>query len=207
MATRFYIMPVDTITGADGMPTRGPSHLAWYQETIGGPWVPAGGIVCQWSGKDYGMVDRMVMAVNADTITLDTIAAFADVLALPENLNATPNTSVRNTIKSRLEGFNIPSGWIVAGMTYRTILRTVLGMFMFMQRLCTRSGNPFTWGINLDTVFSSLSAERQQFIRDAANSLGYPGDNIPAAWTIRQILKYAADQWADTPILFGFVTV
>lgn len=205
---RFYVIPAETQVDPFGSTTRGPAHLAWYQTALN-VWFPTGGIVCQWSAKDYGDVDRMIVAVETDATTHDAIAAFADVLALPENLDQLPGASARNAIKNRLETFNIPSGWIVAGMTYREILRIVLGMFMFMQRLQVRSpGNIFKrLNITLDTTFGELGVGAQQVLRDSANSLGYNGDAIPANWTIRQILKYAADQWGDAPILFGFVTL
>lgn len=208
MPIRFYIMPAIASPNYDGQPVRHPAHLWLYRTREGVP-MPLGTHDVWWALKDYGSIDRLIVAVDTDAATHDVIAAYADVLALPENLDAAPNTSTRNAIKTRLEGFNIPSGWVTTGMTYRTMLRTILGIFKFMQRFAERTGNlnPFSWGINLDTVFSSLSVARQDKIREIANSMGFNGDAIPAAWTLRQILKYAADELANEPVLFGRVTV
>ena len=92
--------------------------------------------------------------------------------------------------------------------TYRQILRMVGGLFMFAQR---HHGKHLEALIDstaqLDLRWNQIPPDRRQRIRETADSLGYVYDDITNTWTIRQVLKYLSDQWGDTPILFGFVTL
>ncbi len=197
MAVQFYLLPIERVT-VEGVDYRGPKYLKWRMNP--------GGLAVPWSMKDYGVIDWGVVAVDADAATHTTLAGYADAYQFPANLDAKPSANIRNAIRGRLEGFNAPGGWITNQDTYRSILRTVTGLFLFMCQLSERWGNPFVKGYNLNTAYGDLPADGQAVVVEEAARLGYT-DAIPAATTLRTILKLMADAWAAKPILFGLVTL
>ena len=48
--------------------------------------------------------------------------------------------SERTDISNALEAKEIPADWVNAGDTYRSILREVVGYFLFMQRYTATTG-------------------------------------------------------------------
>jgi hypothetical protein len=197
MPVRFAVIPVERTEYQ-----RGPMYLRWRSRDEQGPFIE----VTRWSMIDYGLIDRAVIAVDAESAALAALDAMSGVIAIPANLDATPNLSARNQVQSRLEAVNVPAQWVVAGLTWRSILRTVTGMFLFMQAISARTGDtPFDWpGVTWTTTFGQLQPADQAALQDAAASQGWQG-TIPSGATMRQILKSAADLWQAKPLYFGFV--
>jgi hypothetical protein len=138
---------------------------------------------------------------------LTWLAAQADVYAWPTVLDENLPQAERSAVTAYLEAAFVPANWISPSDTRRTALRTVTGMFLFMQRLTALSGNsPLDWGITLNTQFRNLTTEQQTWLEEAAVSLGYAWD-VVSNDTIRLILKAMADAWGDQPIYFGFTTL
>jgi hypothetical protein len=192
---QYFFLPVDVVGNY-----RGPSYLKWRFNPDG--------LDVPWSCKDYGSVNNiMVCAVNAEAADLTWLAAQADVYAWPTVLDENLPQAERSAVTAYLEAAFVPANWISPSDTRRTALRTVTGMFLFMQRLTALSGNsPLDWGITLNTQFRNLTTEQQTWLEEAAVSLGYAWD-VVSNDTIRLILKAMADAWGDQPIYFGFTTL
>jgi hypothetical protein len=154
---------------------------------------------------DYGVIDRAIVAVDADTTALQALDAQPGIIALPANLDANPGGAARTQIRDALEAVNVPAQWVAAGLSWRQIARAVTGMFLFMQGLTVRTGSsPLDWqGVTWNTTFGALAIERQVALQEAASAQGWQG-TIPNGATIRQILKSAADLWQGRPLYFGF---
>lgn len=195
MPVRFYVLPVERVGSA-----RGPEYLPWRHDAN-----PAESVaVANWSMKDYGLIDRAVLAVDATNAQHTTLNGKPGAIQFPANLDATPTAQQRTTVKDALESQNIPSGWVGAGDTWRSILRGVTGIFLSMQRVTGIVGtDPAEWGVTLDTTFDAFPAEVQDAFTLAAQELG--AASIPASATLRAILRTMADRWEERPILFGFV--
>jgi hypothetical protein len=193
MPTYFYLMPIARVDNG-----RGPKYLKWRFNPTG--------IDCQWSMKDYGSIDYGCLAVNATVEQHTTLVGYTDNYQFPENLDAIMTSAQRSTLEAFLEAVAVPGDWITAQDSFRTALRTVTGMFMFMQRLTALAGsNPLNWGITLNTQWRNLSAQQQSWITDAFMSLGYSAAFITNNTQVRRIIKAASEQWGARPIYFGFV--
>jgi hypothetical protein len=192
---QFYFIPVLEVGNS-----RGPDYLFGS--------VNPTGLQVQWSCKDYGSLSSaLICAVNAEQVDHDFLAAQAGVYQWPANLDENLPQAERSAVTSYLEAQFVPANWISPSDTRRTALRTVTGMYLFMQRLTALSGeSPLTWGITLNTQYRNLSSQQQTWLQDAATTLGYPW-NVAANDTIRIILKEMADEWGVQPIHFGFVTL
>jgi hypothetical protein len=191
---RFYVLPVEQV----GI-YRGPKYFHWRYD----PDPP--GIDCQWAMKDYGSVNECVIAADLTAADDTALRSNGDVYGFPENLDANMPASERNKLNAVLDAAFVPRQWVLSGVTYRVALRTITTMFFYMQRLTTLGGNPFEWGITLNTKWSELSAQQKEWITQAAWDLGFTIDFITANSTVRQIIKGMADQWGARPVLFGFV--
>lgn len=200
MSVIFYILPVMVVV-VSGSTYRGPSYLAWRMNPTG--------LAVQWSCKDYGSIDMMVCAVNAEAAQHATLAAQSNVYQFPENLDAVMTQAERSALSAYLESHAVPGDWIAAQDTFRVALRTVTGMFLYMQRLTAMTGNvsPLDWGYTLNTQWKNISAAHQTAISEAATSLGYSVSFIGGNTQVRAILKNFADQWGSKSIYFGFVTL
>ena len=193
---QYYLLPVQVVNDV----YRGPSYLKWR-------WNPEG-LDVPWSCKDYGLIDVMVCAVDGAQADHDYLAAQGDVYQFPENLEVNPSPAELNQLETYLEGAYIAADWLSPSETWHEALRTVTGMFLFMQRLTAITGNsPLEWGVTLNTQFRNLDQVYQDAITQAFTDLGYDDSVIRTNWTLRVLLKNAADQWGEKPILFGFTTL
>jgi len=178
---------------------RGPSYLKWRFNPEG--------LDVLWSCKDYGSINIMVCAVDADQADLDTLAAQPDVYAWPTALDENLPQAERSAVTDYLEAVFVPANWISPSDTRRSALRTITGMFLYMQRLTALSGeSPLDWGITLNTQYRNLTLEQQAWLEQAALDLGYTWD-VADNDTIRNVLKAMADAWGEQDIMFGFTTL
>jgi hypothetical protein len=70
------------------------------------------------------------VAANVTTQQHNTIAAQADVIAIPADVNAEIGAAALSNVQTRLEQLRIPADWVTAGHTYRQVLKRVLAWFM-----------------------------------------------------------------------------
>lgn len=154
-----------------------------------------------WSMMDYGNEPLAIVGVkDIPPATHIALAAETDVLALPENLDTELGAQL-TAVQNAMEARNIPSGWVQAGMTYRTIVRMVVQAAAFLQRLqATTSTRLLGSGVTLDTQFSALPVAMRNAMVSAATSLGYDTTGLSGANTLRTILKNVADQWRQGQI-------
>lgn len=201
MSVLYYLLPVMVIWIGE-QDYRGPAYLEWRMN-------PDGMVVTDWTCIDYGSINRMVCAVDASPEQHAQLATHADVYQFPANVDTSMPQAEMTGLTTFLEGTYLPAQWLAGNLTYRQVLRTITGMYLFMQRLTTLSGNvsPLDWGISLNTQYRNLSTQQQAWIAEAFASLGYDASFIRSNTTVRQILKAASDQWGAKPILFGFATL
>ena len=119
---RYYILPIDK------RPTghRGPKYLKWRFNPDG--------IDCQWSLKDYGLIDAALIAADVTQAQHEVLAAESDVAALPQDIDQNDSAIALPKVQNVLEALRIPAAWVTTDYTYRVLLRMVAGLFMFAQR-------------------------------------------------------------------------
>jgi hypothetical protein len=194
--TRLYIMPLVSVVNERGITQRYPK----YRDTSLAS--------ANWGAMDYGF--RPVCLVAADMTNTDHAAliANADVYAFPDNFQ-TSGATVANqsaTLTNKLESFGIPAQWVGSQSTYLSVAHTAGAMFQYMGRLNSILGNvdPFA-GATLNTKISGLSQATQDAIFAAGASFGWNMNGISNQTTLRNAIKYMADQWGATLLDFGVV--
>jgi hypothetical protein len=195
MTWRIHLMPMSG-TGANRFDPRIPKYLAEFG-------------AAQWQIVDYGSQDVALVALDADSATHSTLTAHSDVLTVPANLENTPSAGAVTTTRNALEALNIPGGWVNTSTAWRTIVRVVVGMFLWNQRYWViRSGNvgngrqSILDGVSLDSTVSQIPAASRTDMNAAATSLGVDTSSITGATTVRQALQIIGQQFATTPYKF-----
>ena len=196
---RFYLLPINRFEDSDGI-RRGPKYFKWNGNPTG--------IDCRWSMKDYGSIDMALLAADILQVDHDSLVLNSDVYAFPENLNPLMTLAQRSTLNTYIEAYGIPGDWLKQGDTFRSVLRTITAMFLYLQRTLAILGypaDPFA-GLTLNTRYNQMTIAYQNALSQAAIDLGYTW-NVAANDQIRKIWKMMADQWGSREILFGFVTL
>lgn len=178
----FFIVPIV------GTGTRADPFLPKYIPALGVPW--------QWRDlpRNWGVV-----WADASPAQESTVGANADAIVVPPLDNTIALTATQNA----LEALNVPAQWLTSGMTYRTVLRVIVGMANFAER-CDGMGLQLTLAGNLDKTLSQFSAQTRQILADAADSLGLDRTGITGTTTVRETLRIMGQQFAaGTSIVLG----
>lgn len=195
MAIRFYILPIETIDNG-----RGPKYLKWRL-------APAG-LNVRWAAMDFGLEPVMLVWADVTGGQHTALSANADVISIPANIDNNITAGALNNVKAALEGLNIPAGWVTTGHTYRQVLRIVAGLFQFAQRFHGLHGERlFGGGFTMETQFQDLPQAVRTKLIAAAESHDYDTSALSGASTVRQILKFLADQWDSEEIVMGGVVI
>jgi len=190
-AWHLYLVPVIG-TGTQEDP-RSPKYLASYACT------------------DYGHQPQMLCAADVDAGTDAALQANSDVTRIPDNLDAQLGAGAVTAVQNALEARNIPAGWVTQALTYRTVLRTLFGMFSLFQRYAAIAQNPNAVidgaTVTLSTQFNQLPLKARQDLQATVASFGLDTSGLTGASTIRQILKAFADQFGQRPFTLGGVAI
>jgi hypothetical protein len=187
---RLYTIPLET-----GVPHPLPLYVA------------ALGLTGRFASMAYGQLPSALVAADTTDAEHASLIANADVTAIPADLDQQVAAGL-NTVRAKLEALGIPADWVVAGDTFRTVVRSIAGLFQFGQAYngMFAAPLPIVGAGALDLRWSQLTATDRQRFLDCAISLGYDlafvGNNTP----LRQILKALADQWGDRPFFLGGMT-
>lgn len=127
---RLYILPIERNGNA-----RGPKYFPWKYDPDPIPALAD----TRPATMDFGGIDMCLVAVDVTTAQNNALAVQTDVIAVPQNLDNQVNGNL-TAVADALETLRIPSGWVQTTDTYRSILRTICGMFLYMQRV----SNPTT---------------------------------------------------------------
>lgn len=143
-----------------------------------------------------------------DAATDAAVTANVDTKRLPDNLDSNPNAAAVTAIQTFLENNNIPAGWVTTAMTWRTIVRDVVSMFLFVQRYQGIGGpSVFSGGVTLNSTFASLPLAVRTALQQAAAAQNFDTSSLSAASTLRQILRAMGLQWGAQPILIGGLSI
>lgn len=195
---RFYILPIDRTV----LNQRGPKYFKWKYD----PDPP--GIDCPWSMKDYGSIDMCTLATDITQSDHNVLVLNSDVYAFPEIIDTTMAQVERATLNAYLEAHALPGDWLSPGVTFRSALRTLTGMMMFVQKVCGILGypdDPYA-GITLNTQYRNIPNPLHDALSQAAQMFGFSW-NISDNDQIRKILKMMADQWGSHQFIFSFTVL
>lgn len=203
MGFRLYIVPVIG-TGV----RQDPRRPKYFED---------GTIVSQpgWTYIDYGFEPIMFVGANLSVSDDNIITSKPDVQALPFDLS--PNLTAGQVIvtKNFLESINIPAGWVNVGLTWIAVVRTILGLFSFVQKYgvvyAEANGviapSLFSAGITLNSTFGSLPQAVQNALVTTAQFFNISTAGLVAGTTMRVILKAMADAFQGSQYRFGDVLI
>lgn len=191
MAWLLYIDPIET---------NGTTRSAKYLKSRSG----TGTIEAAYSLMPFGNEPWGLLAADLTSQQDTDLMANADVSSIPLTFDSNLTAGQVTAVVNKLETINVPAGWVNTGITWRQLLRTVMGLFQFSQRFAGITGKEiFQAGVNLSLQFNQLSAANRQALIDTANTFGYDTSSLSGTSTLRQILKTMADQWGSKPLTLG----
>lgn len=156
--------------------------------------------------RGYGAEGVCLVAVDVSSLDHGIISGNSDVLSFPENLDANPGSAARNTAVTALEARGIPAGWVQAGMSWRQILRSVAKIVRVTKEMdgaANLIGRLLSNGRTLSTQLQDLPQGIRQRMIAYAQRNGWDTSGLSNTSTIRQILKFLADQVPGNPVLRG----
>ena len=201
MAIELFLLPMAQIDRGWG-----PRWDIKYIDTIT-PTGPSGMIRYQPNEAD----SDVIALIEASQSDLNSVASQLDVtrLATRDNLDTPINAGQATAAKAIFEAAFIPGLFINAGDTRREVIRGVVGMFLFSQRMTGRFGTGWRkraqdLGITFASTWTTFpQALKDEFI-DVRDSFGWEGNlGITGTSTLRDIMKVVSDQFEDTPIFIA----
>lgn len=150
-----------------------------------------------WAWVTYLLEDVGIIVADVTVAQDALLVGQADVLGVPPLDNTIPNATARNKVRNVLEAANVPGTWVNTGMTYRSVLRVVLGLFQFHNRAVARLARRVWDGsISLSTTISQLPQSVVDHLRGAADDLGLDYSAVTGATTLRQLMLGIGQQFA-----------
>ena len=156
------------------------------------------GLAVPWALMDYGLINRGILVAEVDDTQAAQLDAVQGVIILPVNLDTQLTAGAVTTVRNALEAAGIPAGWVSTADTYRSVLRSIAGIFQYMQRVTAILGYaPTVTQAALNTQYSGLPGPVQTAMLQAAQDMQFDYSGLRATSTLRAILKTMADQWAS----------
>ncbi len=178
----YFVLPIETVTRPNGLVVRQEKYI------------PALGV--DRSLVDFGA--NAIVWANTTPAQDATLGGHVDVIVVPPLDNTIALTATQNA----LESLNIPAQWLTAGMTYRTVLRVVIGMAAFYIKAVDQFGAALPLAGNLDKTLSQLSAAVRTALANSSDALGLDRSSITGATTVREALRIIGQQFASNASLF-----
>jgi len=148
-----------------------------------------------WAWETYLLEDIALLIADVTDPQHTLLSGQADVIAVPPLDNTIANATARNRVRTVLEAASIPAGWVSVGMTYRQVVRLVICMFQFHNRLVARlQRRLFDSSVNLDMTVSQIPEGTRTWLQDVAGEFGLDYSGVTGSTTLRDLLKLLADQ-------------
>ena len=199
MARAMFLVPMT------GIGTREIPFSPKYADTPG---------IDKWAQTDYSSSSVSLMVVNAPSAVISSIASNPDatILATPQNIDSTVTVAQANALDSLLEGVFIPGNIVSAGDTRRAVIRRLIGIFWFSQRMNGRFGQ--TWvdraqanGLTLGTQWQDFpQALKNQFLT-VRDSFGLSNAGLNNTSTVREIFAAINVAFSSSPMKMGGIEI
>ena len=198
MTLRLYLVPITHIDLGNGTEFAAPKYF-WGRLTEGSLELQG----ATWAWERYVWENHGLVAADTSASQDTYLRGLVDVISVPALDNTIANTATRNKIRNILEAGNIPGTWVNTGMTYRSVVRIVLGIFKFHGRAVSLLGKMFDGTISLDMTISQIPADKLDKMQQAADAFGLDTSWMVGTTTIRALLKSIGDQFSNTQFEIG----
>lgn len=164
----------------------------------------------------YSKDSNCICLYEAPQPYLNSIASQPDAtrLASASNIDQTLNANQANTAKVIFEAAFIPGQFINAGDTRRQVIRGVVGMFLFSQRMEGRFGEGWqakavARGVTLDSPWSTFPQVLKDELIAVRDSFGWTNAELGVTntSTMREILQAISAQFENKPIFLAGVEI
>lgn len=198
MASNFYLVPLlsETVPKSQTRP-----------KYFGAPGTQAdivlvGNTGTTWGGNYLGN-DAYIVWADTSPAQDAALVAQSDVTKMPP-LDNTVTAGALNTVQTQMEAIGIPSQWVQVGMSYRTILRVVLGMVKLLKQMASiLGGQRIALTGNLNRTFDSFSANIQNAFMTACAQQSIDTSGIVGTTTLREMLRLVGQQFTQTVFTIG----
>lgn len=200
MAVRWYAMAMQEHDNG-GAIWRGPKYLRWRFN--------ASGLDVAYSLVDYGLMNVCIVWADVNNGQHNQLVSNNDCRAIVQHANVDNAVgSAASNVRAALEALLIPGNWVQTTDTWRAVLRVTIGVFQYAQRLHAKFGVKIVPdGYSLDTTWSEIPVQGQQFLLETATELGIDTSGASGSTTLRQIYRAFGEVWRDRPIVMGAVTL
>src|SRR3989344_5337958 len=146
----------------------------------------------------YLLEDVGILITDVTNEQHSLLFAQPDVLPIDNLDDEIPDDITPDVTRDFLESFNIPADWLQSGMTYRRMLRKILGIFYYHNRLvCLKQGRLFSSEFNLKTRVNQIPANWREHVLTAAEDLQMSTNHINPSAKIRDLLNNAGEQFSQ----------
>lgn len=183
MADNFYIVPKMAETRF-GAPAFRPKYFPASFNRIPADVVLVGNQDVTWSACDAG--ESMIVYSPNTAAQHTALSAQADCVAIPP-LDNVIGAGALASVKAQIEALNLPAQWVQVGMTYRTVLRVLIGLVQLINAMDGLGQRPTLTG-NLGRTIGSLTAAMQAALYSACAALRIDSSGILPATTVRAAL-------------------
>ncbi len=165
--------------------------------------------VTRRSNIRYSNQDDAIVLIQAPQAYLDSVAAEPDatLLATQDNIDEQLTVGQANAAKIIFEDAFIPDLFINAGDTRREVIRGVVGMFLFSQRMEGIFGEGWkakakNAGMTMDSTWQDFPQVLQSGLITVRDDWGWTNAEVGVTntSTAREILKAISDQFESTRI-------
>lgn len=147
---------------------------------------------------------------DATQTYLNSIAAESDSLrvATEANIDNALTTNQANAAKAFVEARGIPGDFANQGDTRREVIRAIVGMFLFCQRMEGTFGAGFkqraiALGITFDTQWNAFPQALQDEFIAVRDDFGWGNLGLTNTSTLRQIMLAISEQFELEPIVIA----
>jgi hypothetical protein len=179
-----------------GAGTRADPHRPKYVDERGVMTV-LGAKVDNWTTVDF--IDTAVVWADTSPAQDAALGADTEVRVIPP----LDDTIAVNATKQELEDMGMPAQWVTAGMTYRTVLRFVVGMAQLLQRASTIFGSSISPAGKLDLTLGSLSQTLRDALAQACDEFGINRTGMVGSTTLREALRDFGQQFVTRGVHIG----
>jgi len=138
--------------------------------------------------RHNGAANVAIAKIEADTTTLNTLAAYPDVLRFPANINSTLTAARVNAVKARLDDLDLPSGWVNVSLTYKNVIHNIVRLFKINKYMYSLDGlkeNLFAGGLTRNSTLSQIPAGKRARLRKFAENHGMDTTELTGSTTIQ----------------------
>lgn len=201
MAIELFLVPMEG---------SGTTTDPWRGKYVDDPQVGASGCI------RYSRQDHAICMIDAPQAYLNSVAAQSDAtrLATASNIDQVLTSQQANTAKTVFDDAFIPGQFINAGDTRREVIRGVVGMFLFSQRMEGALGEGWkakaqARGVTLDSTWNTFPQVLKNEFIAIRDSFGWTMADlgVDTSSTLREILQAISQQFEATPIFVGGLEV